>query len=126
MNDETLLLRQIHPGFLRDGAVTSQAFRPTPKDDDRLSCDDNDKISAEAAWCRHTAQNLRSSGVQGVTSGECKAQMLRVDPDATPHPEHVSILFGGLSHSQREKISKRLREHAATRDWLFQPKESAG
>jgi hypothetical protein len=37
MTPETLLLRQIHPSFVQAGRVTSQAFRPTPKDGSLLS-----------------------------------------------------------------------------------------
>jgi hypothetical protein len=36
-DDEELLFRQVHPSFVRDGRPSSQAFRPTPKDDRKLS-----------------------------------------------------------------------------------------
>ena len=42
MTDETLLLRQVHPSFLQDGVVSSQVFRPTPKDECKLSAYDGD------------------------------------------------------------------------------------
>ena len=48
MTSETLLLRQIHPSFVQKGRVTSQAFRPTPKDEHLLSVDNGDKIAAHA------------------------------------------------------------------------------
>lgn len=34
-----LLHRQVHPNWIRDGRITSQAFRPTKKDDNKLSID---------------------------------------------------------------------------------------
>ena len=37
MNENTLLLRQIHPAFIQQNTITSQAFRPTPKDEKLLS-----------------------------------------------------------------------------------------
>ena len=37
MNSKTILLRQIHPIWIQQGRVTSQAFRPTPKDENKLS-----------------------------------------------------------------------------------------
>ena len=33
MKPDTLLLRQIHPSFIQDGRVTSQAFRLVPRSD---------------------------------------------------------------------------------------------
>lgn len=56
MTEATLLLRQIHPTFIQYGRVTSQAFRPTPKDEDQLSVDNGDMITAEEA-CRAFAHN---------------------------------------------------------------------
>ena len=37
VDSETLFLRQIHPTFVQNGRPTSQAFRPTPKDENQLS-----------------------------------------------------------------------------------------
>ena len=54
MTGDTLLLRQIHPSFVQDGRVTSQAFRPTPKDDAQLSAYDGDQITPVAAWLNYT------------------------------------------------------------------------
>jgi len=121
MKATTKLLRQIHPAFVRQGTVTSQAFRPTPKDDHRLSCDDGDRIAPEAAWRRYTGQGLASSGVQALTVAVCTSQGLLVEPDADPYPEHVSVDFTGLSNGQIERISKRLRDHASVSGWLFAP-----
>jgi hypothetical protein len=59
MQSDTLLLRQIHPGFIQNGRVTSQAFRPTPKDKKKLSVYDGDKIDPEAAY-RHYTEELRT------------------------------------------------------------------
>ena len=54
MNDATLMLRQIHPSFIKQGQITSQAFRPTIKDDKKLSVYDNDMITAEKAYEHYT------------------------------------------------------------------------
>jgi len=50
MKETTLLLRQINPAFVQLGRVTSQAFRPTPKDHDLLSAYNGDLIEPEPAW----------------------------------------------------------------------------
>jgi hypothetical protein len=44
MTPQTRLLRQIHPSFVQAGRVTSQAFRPTPKDDNHLSVVDGNRL----------------------------------------------------------------------------------
>jgi hypothetical protein len=120
MRPETLLWRQIHPSFLEQGRPGSQAFRPTPKDGDRLSCEDGDQITAEASWRRYTGERkLASVGVLAVTVAECEAEALGVLADGTPVPEHVSIDFGGKSNGQRKTISKLLRDRAVTRGWRF-------
>ena len=50
MNQDTLLHRQVHPNFIKNGEAISQAFTPTPKDNTQLSVYDGDMISAAAAW----------------------------------------------------------------------------
>jgi len=68
MNPGSPLWRQIHPSFLVGGQPGSQAFRPTPKDQDLLSFDDGSRITAEASWQRHTgARGLASIGVWAAT-----------------------------------------------------------
>ena len=85
MNDETLLLRQVHPGFVRNERVTSQAFTPRPSDGNRLSVYDGDQIEPEAAWRHYTTlQSLESAGVMAVTLAECTALDLPVRSDPEP------------------------------------------
>ena len=101
MNEETPLYRQVHPGWIRDGISTSQAFRPTPKDIGMLSVHDGDRITAAATWERYVAQGMESFGVLAVTKGECERLGLRVIPDPLPEsPEHVLIDFTGLNRSR--------------------------
>jgi hypothetical protein len=77
MNPETPLWRQVHPSFMVASQPGSQAFRPTPKDQDLLSFDDGSRILAETAWQRHTgARGLASIGVLAVTVGECAGEGL--------------------------------------------------
>lgn len=56
MNNDTSLLRQIHSTFIISGgvSVTSQAFRPSPKDEKKLSVYDGDQFSAEESWNHYT------------------------------------------------------------------------
>lgn len=120
MTPETLLLRQIHPSFIQDGRVTSQAFRPTPKDEFLLSVDDGDRVTAEASWQRFIANPACTSvGVQALSEAECTAEELPVLEDGNPHPEHCSVDFTAFDKKAIEKKSKLLRAYAETRSWLF-------
>lgn len=122
MTGQTLLHRQIHPAFFRNGRVESPAFRPSPKDEGKLSTEDGDRISAEAAWVRYTTvRRFESVGSMAVTPDECASLALPVIPDGGTDPklsaEHVSIDFNGLDRKQTESKSKKLRAAALARDW---------
>jgi len=122
MTGATLLLRQVHPSFIQAGRVTSQAFRPTPKDRSLLSVYDGDQITAEASWTHFTGQDgCTSAGVLGMTVGECAAEGLPARPDPEPFPEHAVIDFTGLTDNQIEKKGKKLKAKAEARGWLYQP-----
>ncbi|MBF0611884.1 MAG: hypothetical protein HQL55_12260 [Magnetococcales bacterium] len=120
MTPETLLLRQVHPSFVQDGRVTSQAFRPTLKDENLLSFYDGDMIKPEPAWEHYTRRpDCHSVGVMGVTVAECADLDLLARPDPDSFPEHTVIDFSAYSKSQIEKKAKQLRAKAAARDWLY-------
>ncbi len=120
MTPNTLLLRQIHPNFVQNGRVTSQAFRPTPKDELRLSVDNGDCVTAEAAWQRFTADAVcKSLGVQAISKVECETQDLPVIEDAHPYLEHCSIDFAAHNKKAIEKKAKTLRAKAELRGWIF-------
>ena len=119
MNDETLLLRQIHPRFVQRDRVTSQAFTPRSTDGNRLSVYDGDQIQPAAAWRHYTTrQSLESAGVMAVTLAECTVLDLPVRPDPAPFPEHAVIDFGGLGRRAISRAAKRLRDAASRRGWL--------
>lgn len=120
MTDETLLLRQVHPTFVQQGRVTSQAFRPTPKDENRLSTYDGDLIQPDLAWQHYTGTlGYDSIGVMAVSYAECTGFGLPVEPDPEPFPEHAYIDFSGFQKNEVEKLSKKLKSKAEARDWLF-------
>lgn len=120
MTSATLLLRQIHPNFVKQGRVTSQAFRPTPKDESKLSVYDGDLISPAESWEHYRKRNLESVGVTAVTVAECDKEGLKVHSSPEVFPEHADIDFTGLTGGQCESKSKRLRSAAEARGWLFQ------
>ena len=124
MNLETLLLRQINPSFIQNGRVTSQAFRPTPKDENNLSVYDGDQITPEDSWRHFTLNPLCSSaGVMAVSQRQCAEQGVPVvpdpDPSGVPFPEHAYLNFSDLSKREIEKKAKALSSKARERDWLY-------
>src|SRR5262245_10424625 len=121
MTGVTLLLRQIHPSFVQAGFATSQAFRPTPKDESKLSVYDGDQISPEASWVHYTATlGLDAVGTMAITVMECTAENLPARPDPEPFAEHVLIDFSGLTDGQCRSKSKKLQAKAVARGWLYE------
>ena len=49
-NEEQTLHRQVHPSWVQEGRITSQAFSPTPKDAGLLSVYDGKQIAAEGSF----------------------------------------------------------------------------
>lgn len=121
MTAATLLHRQVNPAWVQAGRITSQVFKPTPKDKKCLSVYDGDRITAEGAWRHFTGSLGHSSvGVVAVTVAECKQHELSAEPDPEPFPEHVLIKFGDFSSSQVEKKAKHLKKAAETRGWQYE------
>lgn len=120
MNDDTLLLRQVNLNWIQQGRVTSQMFRPTPKDAKRLSVYNGDLIDAVKAW-RHFTNVLRfaSIGVLAVTVDECKKLDLTARPDPELFPAHAIVDFSGLAENQIKTKAKRLTRSAESRGWLY-------
>lgn len=127
MTIDSLLYRQVHPSWIKHGRVTSQAFKPTRKDQRMLSVYDGDRVSAEGSF-RHYTETLRlpSVGVVAVTVGECRQERLPVTPDPTPFPEHVVIDFRSCSNTEIRDKSKYLADVAKRRGWQYGGPESYG
>ncbi len=122
MNDRTTLLRQVNPGFMREGKPSSQVFRPTSDHHFQLSVDDGDMTDAKSSWSHFTAElNLSSIGVLGITVPECSEQDLPCRPDPKPdNPAHALIDFSGLNDTAIRRKGKALLNRALERGWLYQ------
>jgi hypothetical protein len=121
MNLETLLLRQVNPSFIQNGRVTSQAFRPTPKDENKLSVYDGDLITPEDSWRHFTLDSsCHSAGVMAVSQRQCTEQSVPVINDGIPFPEHAYLNFSGMSKGEIERKAKVLVSKAQERNWLYQ------
>ena len=76
MTGATFLFRQVHPSFVQAGRVTSQVFRPTPKDQSLLSVYDGDQITAEDSWTHFTSQeHCTSAGVLALAQSPKLTQL---------------------------------------------------
>jgi DNA-directed RNA polymerase specialized sigma54-like protein len=62
---------------------------------------------------------FESVGVVAVSYEECVALNLPVEPDPDPFPEHVVIDFSALEKREVERLAKKLKAHAESRDWLY-------
>ena len=121
MDSTARLLRQVHPTWVQNGRVTSQAFRPTPKDENMLSVYDGDLIAAQESWTHFTVeQRLQSVGVLAVTVGECTAMELPVQADPATFAEHALIDFRNLGGNVIKKKGDTLAGQARARGWLYQ------
>ncbi|MCL2656310.1 MAG: hypothetical protein FWD62_02620 [Betaproteobacteria bacterium] len=121
MNDQTLLLRQVHPKFFPDGEVSSQAFFPFPKDDGRLSVYDGDQITGADSYQHYTATlGLESVGVWAVSGGEVVSAELTYRADSVAgNAAHAVVDFGALAEKECRKLAKRLKKFAVDRDCLY-------
>jgi len=57
MNEQTLLLPQVHPNFFPDSKIPSQAFMPFPKDIGIPSAAEGNQVSAKVSY-QHYSTNL--------------------------------------------------------------------
>jgi hypothetical protein len=119
MTDSTMLLRQIHPAFVQADQATSQAFRPTLKDDGKLSVYDGDKITAEKAWSHYSTLGNESAGVMGLLVEECTKANVSAAADSAPFPEHCVVDFAKLTTNKEvDNTAKVLKRAANARGWL--------
>ncbi len=120
MQATTLLLRQVHPNFVKDGHILSVAFRPFPKDEGLLSVYHGDLIAANDAWAHFTGTlGRQSAGVWAVTKQETDYCCLPARPDTEgTFAEHAVIDFKACTKSEQGVKSKILAQKAESRGCL--------
>jgi len=106
MTPETTLLRQVHPHFIPDGQLTSQAFMPFPKDDGKASVYDGDQISPADSYVHYTrVLGNKSHSVWGVTCAE-----VALDLCPLSNPEGRRKVRGGRSEEQGRTTTGKTQE----------------
>ena len=121
--DTTILLRQVHPEFIPEGKLTSQAFIPFPRDEGLPSVYDGDLISPQDSHRHYTeVLELKSNSVWGVSSGEVVSEGLTCRSDAKDDsPAHAVIDFSAHPEKSFRKLAKKLKERALARGCLYLP-----
>lgn len=120
---DELLYRQVHPQWLVDGEPSSQAFKPTRKDQGMLSVGLGSKTTPEKAFLHHI-QTLRlsSGGTWAVTVGEVAAvELTSYEQPLERSPAHGFIDFRGLGRGATESRAKLLLAKARDRGCLYRP-----
>lgn len=117
------LYRQVHPQWVVDGEPSSQAFKPTKKDEGMLSIALGSKTTAEEAFLHHTqVLQLASGGTWSVTVGEvATAELNSFEQPLENNPAHGFIDLRGLSRRATESKTKLLLARARTRGCLHRP-----
>lgn len=131
MTEKTLLHRQIHPSWVQNDIVSSQAFLienniaslafiPSEKDDKKLSVYNGEKFSAEESFI-HFTTNFKSAGVLSVTVAEVDSiDDLKVQEDNNPFDGHSVIDYSIVENAnQIKKKAKRLKGLAVQRGWMY-------
>lgn len=122
-DDEGVLYRQAHPELVDDGVPSSSVFRPTPKDEGKLSVDRSTLTSPKEAFELFLQKGYRSIAVFGVSVEEFKSERIRciADPIVDSHPKnpaHALADYSQFGQNQRTKIAKRLKKLAVARGQL--------
>lgn len=128
-DQDELLWRNAHPDWIENGKLTSQAFRPTPKDQNKLSSARASKVSVENNFKEFTGDfGLASIGVWAVSVGEAGAEDIQAIYDehspSTPTPcltGHTSLDFAEISNNRAKRIGSRLRDQAEKRGVQYPP-----
>lgn len=122
---DELLYRQVHPSWVKEGQPTSQAFKPTPKDDHKLSVARSTLTTPAEAFEHHTAGlGLASAGTWAVAVNEVSAEPhslpVTADPIDEPvaDPAHALIEFPAEPRKVIETKAKLLLAAARARGRL--------
>ncbi len=124
MDSNNKLFRQVHPSFVQGNSVSSQVFssqtfRPTSKDNNKLSVYNEIVFSAKESFDHYQSLGYISAGVVGVSKGECDLENLPVNEDNLPFNGHCSIDYNGLEASAIKNKAKKLKNYATKRGWIF-------
>lgn len=128
-NGDEVLFRQIHPTFLEDdGEPSSQPFRPSEKDEDKLSVDRETLTTPADSHALYVSNGWESVAVYGLSVGEfgkeklpCSSNPLEKTDKQAANPAHALADYSAFSANKQKTIAKRLKKDARARGVLFAP-----
>ena len=115
-DDSILLLRVVNPAWVQADEVTSQVF--APYGGNSISVFDGSLISPVEAFERFS-ESHDAYGVIGISVGEARSLGVEVIEDRIPYREHISLKFPEMSRNDQKKLSRKLRDVAMSRGWLY-------
>jgi hypothetical protein len=123
-NPRELLHRNVHPTFILDNRITSQAFLLKKEDCGKLSVKRNSMAKAKIAYERYTSHGFESGGVWSITVAECDELGLKVYADPIETDDSHSIVdLTAYNKSQARKYTDRLSRKAQDRGCQYDPAE---
>jgi hypothetical protein len=121
-NPIELLHRNVHPQFILDDRITSQAFLLKKEDLGKLSVQQNSKASAKVAYERYTALGYESVGVWSVTIAECDEFDLKAYDDPIDKDDSHSIVdLTAYTFKQARKHTDKFSRKARDRGCQYSP-----
>lgn len=123
---DLLVIREIHPNWIVNSRLSSQAFKPTKKDNSKLSLRNSEKISPIESYKFQTEKlNFQSAGNCAIKISEVAEVALQcIESPITTEPvdpSHCHIDFSGLTGGQIQTKADKLVNFARTRGFLYQP-----
>lgn len=126
LDEAELLFRHIHPAFIVAGEPSSAAFRPTPKDNCKLSVDRSAISTAKDSFNLHVSEKkLQAAGTYGLLVSEFSSVQISCFPDplseSDGQPSNPAHAYGDFSHlnSGKQKVAaKKLKRQAIERGCL--------
>ena len=128
-DDDELLFRQIHPQFMTNGRISSQAFAASASHQGKLSVDRQSLTTPQESYELYTMGFKKAScGVYGLSVGEVRQNDLSAFPDPLEadanlpaNPAHAVVDMQSLSVNKMRKVAKKLAKMARTRGALYRP-----
>ena len=123
---ELLTYREVHPTWVVNSRLSSQAFKPTKKDAGKLSIRNSEKITAEASYKFQTEKlNFKSVGNWAISVGEIIENALQCiespKVDEPQDPSHCHMDFATLTGGQIQTKADKLVVAARNRGPTYQP-----
>ena len=126
MDKDTLLLRQIHPGWVQADSVsalaiipTVQNFQPSRNDEGGLSTYNSEKYTPQAAFDHFIGEGYKTTGVMGLTLEECTDASLACSENNYPFDGHCIIDFNVIEKEKWKDTSRKIYRLALSRNWLY-------